>query len=68
MDTIKQKRHKRWAAAILEAQISPVNKVRKLMALGYDEGQAEMMVGGVQQGQNQMVYYEQLPDPEYGDR
>jgi Holliday junction resolvasome RuvABC DNA-binding subunit len=65
MAVIKQQRHKQWAASILQAEISPLDKVRKLVALGYDEQEAEAMVNGVQTGQNQLVYYEQLPNPEY---
>jgi Holliday junction resolvasome RuvABC DNA-binding subunit len=68
MDTTQQQRRKRWAAAILQTQLSPINKVRKLVALGYDEDQAELMVNGAQQGQGQMVYYEQLPEPVYDER
>jgi Holliday junction resolvasome RuvABC DNA-binding subunit len=64
MAVIRQRRHKRWAAAILAAEISPLDKVRKLVALGYDEDQAEALVTGAQSG-NQMVYYEQLPGPDY---
>ncbi len=66
MDTIRQRRRKRWASAILGATISPLDKVRKLVALGYDEMEADHMVNGTQAG-NHPVYYEQLPSPEYAE-
>lgn len=62
--TTKQQRLKKWAASILAANIQPLEKVRKLVAIGYDEDEAEHMVGS-QLGSEQMVYYEQLPSPEY---
>jgi hypothetical protein len=65
MAGVRQRRHKRWAAAILEAELSPLDKVRKLVALGYDETEAEALVSGTQTGVRQPLYYEQLPGPEY---
>ncbi len=66
MEIIQQRRRKRWAAHILGAAISPLDKVRKLVALGYDEAEADMMVNGIQAG-NQPLYYEQLPSPDYAE-
>lgn len=65
MTVVRQHNQRKWAAAILNADLTPIDKVRKLMALGYDDEEADLMVSGVQQSQNQMVYFEQLPSPEY---
>lgn len=65
MKSTNQQRRKKWAASILSANIRPVDKVRKLVALGYDEDDAERMVSGQLINQQQPVYYEQLPNPEY---
>jgi hypothetical protein len=56
---------RRSAAAVLESQLSALEKVRKLVALGYDEIDADALVGNLQVGPNQMIYYEQLPNPDY---
>lgn len=66
MTTLKQRRNRKWAHAVLDANLDPVNKVQKLVALGYDQEDAESMVWQAQQPSHQMVYYEQLPQPEYG--
>lgn len=65
MKVVRQQRHKKWAAEILQSELSPLDKTRKLVALGYDEEEADKMVNGIQIGLNQPVYYEQLPNPEY---
>lgn len=67
MKSIKQERRKKWAAEILESDLSSLDKVRKLVALGYEEEEADNMVNGIQTGKNQLVYYEQLPNPDYAD-
>lgn len=67
MESIKQERRKKWAAEILESDLSSLDKERKLVALGYEEEEADSMVNGAQSGKNQMVYYEQLPNPDYAD-
>ncbi len=67
MESIKQERRKKWAAEILESDLSSLDKVRKLVALGYEEEEADNMVNGIQMGKNQLVYYEQLPNPDYAD-
>ncbi len=67
MESIKQERRKKWAAEILESDLSSLDKVRKLVALGYEEEEADNMVNGIQTGKNQLVYYEQLPNPDYAD-
>jgi Holliday junction resolvasome RuvABC DNA-binding subunit len=64
MEVVRQRRRKQWAAAILNTGIHPLDKVRKLVALGYDEAEAEQMVNGMQIG-NQPLYYEQLPNADY---
>ncbi len=55
------------ATAILGSEASPIDKVRQLVAIGYEEEVAELMVSGVQSGQHQMLYYEQLPNADYAD-
>ncbi len=55
------------ATAILGSEAAPINKVRQLVAIGYEEEVAEFMVSGVQSGQHQMLYYEQLPQADYAD-
>lgn len=67
MESIKQERRKKWAAEILESDLSSINKVRKLVALGYEEKEADNMVNGIQTGKSQLVYYEQLPNPDYAE-
>lgn len=66
MATLKQSRNRKWAHAVLDANLDPINKVQKLVALGYEEEDAEAMVWQSQQPSHQMVYYEQLPQPRYG--
>ncbi|HUC19980.1 MAG TPA: hypothetical protein VMR98_00600 [Candidatus Polarisedimenticolaceae bacterium] len=55
------------ATTILGSEATPINKVRQLVAIGYEEEVADMMVSGVQSGQHQMLYYEQLPRADYAD-
>ncbi|TAK89737.1 hypothetical protein EPO04_01365 [Patescibacteria group bacterium] len=66
MATLKQHRNRKWAHAVLDANLDPINKVQKLVALGYEQEDAELMVWQHQEASHQMVYYEQLPQPEYG--
>ena len=56
---------RRTAAEVLGSQLSPLTKVQKLVALGYDEEDADTLVSNLQVGPNQMMYYEQLPNPDY---
>ncbi|HUC86713.1 MAG TPA: hypothetical protein VMR75_00090 [Candidatus Saccharimonadales bacterium] len=53
------------ANQVLGSQLSPLDKVRKLVALGYDEDDADTLVTNSQVGTSQMMYYEQLPTPDY---
>ncbi len=55
------------AAAILESELSPLDKVRGLVSLGYEEEIADFMVAGAQSGRNQMLYYEKLPQADYAE-
>jgi hypothetical protein len=64
--TKKLMRHEQ-AGRILESGISPINKVQKLVSLGYEEEMADIMVSGTQVGPAQSMYYEQLPAPDYAD-
>ena len=63
MDTTTRHNRQRWAAQILDTSLSPINKIQKLVALGYEQEEAEAMVSGIQSGG--MIYYEQLPYPDY---
>ena len=65
MAAVRQARQQKWAAHILGSGLTPLNKVRKLVALGYDEEAADMMVTGAQVGPSQAMFYEHLPRPEY---
>ena len=67
MATTHYAQRRRSAAQILESALTPLDKIQKLVALGYEEIDAEAMVASSQLGPNQMVYYEQLPDPEYDE-
>lgn len=58
-------RRRKWAVQILASDTAPIEKVRKLVALGYDEEDADTMVSGAQAGPAQSMYYEQLPRPDY---
>jgi len=60
-----QSLEQRQANQILESQLPPLEKVRKLIALGYDEDDADTLVANAQVGARQMIYYEQLPNPDY---
>ena len=67
MAVVRQARRRQWAAQILDSGLSPLDKVRKLVALGYDEEAADAMVSGAQVGPAMSMYYEQLPKPDYAD-
>jgi Holliday junction resolvasome RuvABC DNA-binding subunit len=60
-----QRSQQRLANQALESELPPLEKVRKLVALGYEEDDAETLVTNLQAGRNQMIYYEQLPRPDY---
>lgn len=60
-----QRSQRRMANQVLGSQLSPLDKVRKLVALGYDEDDADTLVTNSQVGTSQMMYYEQLPTPDY---
>ena len=67
MTTQQRQKRRKWATGVLESALTPLDKVRKLIALGYEEIDAEAMVTSLQMGSGQMVYYEQLPSPEYDE-
>lgn len=67
MEIIKQERRKKWAVEILESDLSSLDKERKLVALGYEEEEADNMVNGIYTNKNQLVYYEKLPNPDYAE-
>ena len=67
MTTAKRAQRRKSATSILESAQAPLDKVRKLVALGYEEIDAEAMVTDLQVGYGQMIYYEQLPSPEYDE-
>jgi uncharacterized protein YoaH (UPF0181 family) len=50
---------------ILESQVAPVEKMRQLMAIGYGEEEAALLVEQHEAGTRQPVYYEQLPEAAY---
>lgn len=54
-----------WAAKILESDLDALAKARKLIALGYDEEEADALVTRSQFSGRQPVYYEQLPPADY---
>jgi hypothetical protein len=63
-----QRSQQRQANQVLESQLPPLEKVRKLVALGYEEDDADTLVANAQVGPShpsQMIYYEQLPNPDY---
>jgi hypothetical protein len=62
---VQRAARRKSAAKILESQVTPLDKIRRLVALGYEEIDADAMVASLQVGPNQMMYYEQLPEPEY---
>lgn len=68
MAVVKQARRRKWAAQILDSGLTPLDKVRRLVALGYDEQAADAMVSGAQVGFGASMYYEQLPGPDYSER
>ncbi len=53
------------ALDVLHSGAAPLEKVRQLVAMGYDELDADELVSSVQVKPNQMLYYEQLPTPDY---
>lgn len=56
-----------WAAKILESDLDALAKARKLVALGYDNEEADELVMRSQFGSGHPVYYEQLPNADYAD-
>jgi hypothetical protein len=54
-------------AAILSSQSDALTKARRLIALGYDEEEAEELVELSLIGRYQSIYYEQLPGATYAD-
>lgn len=67
MTAIKRAMSDVQATTILGSEAAPIEKVRQLVSIGYEEEVAELMVTGVQSGQHQMLYYEQLPQADYAD-
>jgi Holliday junction resolvasome RuvABC DNA-binding subunit len=65
MAAVSKKSERKWAVQILESGLTPLSKVRKLVALGYAEEAADEMVTEAQVGPSQAMFYEQLPRPEY---
>jgi len=59
---------KQSAKNVLRSDMTPLNKVRKLIALGYDETDADTMVSSLTANPNQMAYYERLPNPDYEEK
>lgn len=55
---------RRQANNILDSQLPPLDKVRRLIALGYDEDDADALVAN-HEFQGPALYYERLPNPEY---
>jgi hypothetical protein len=67
-ETLKRERQ---LEEILLSDDVPITKVRKIMAMGVDETDAEDIVSSYQAGQNAPVYYERLDfddDLELSDR
>lgn len=56
-----------WAAKILESDLDALAKARKLVALGYDNEEADELVMRSQLGSGHPVYYEQLPNADYAE-
>jgi len=67
MATTRPARRRQGAARILGSGTTPLNKVRKLVALGYDEAAADDMVTNAQVGPSMAMFYEHLPKPEYDE-
>jgi hypothetical protein len=65
---VRQPRGKKWAGHILASELSPLNKVQKMVALGYDESEAENLVTEHMMSLSRSNYYERIPDPEYDVR
>jgi hypothetical protein len=63
----KQAHGRTSALDILHSSATPLDKVRQLVAMGYDELDADQLVSSLQVGPNQMLYYEQLPSPDYNE-
>jgi len=63
----KQGYGRKTALDILHSSAAPLDKVRQLVAMGYDELDADQLVSSVQVGPSQMLYYEQLPNPDYNE-
>lgn len=67
MAATRPARRRQGAARILGSGATPLNKVRKLVALGYDEESADDLVVNAQVGPSQAMFYEHLPKPEYDE-
>ena len=67
MAATRHKRRRQGAAEILSSEAAPLNKVRKLIALGYDESAADSLVTNAQVGPSMSMFYEHLPKPEYDE-
>jgi hypothetical protein len=65
---VRQSRSKKWAGHILASELSPLNKVQKMVALGYGEEEAEALVTEHMMSLSRSNYYERLPEPEYDIR
>lgn len=65
MATTRHIRKRQGAAEILGSGTTPLDKVRKLVALGYEESAADGMVVSAQVGPSQAMFYEHLPKPDY---
>ncbi len=63
--TMQPHMRRQAAAKILRSDLSALQKVRQLVALGYDEADADSLVSSSQVSQNNLLYYEQLPNPDY---
>lgn len=68
MATARNARTRQGAAEILGSGTTPLDKVRKLVALGYDESAADGLVVNAQVGPSQAMFYEHLPNPEYDEK
>ncbi|HVE80728.1 MAG TPA: hypothetical protein VNA68_01125 [Candidatus Dormibacteraeota bacterium] len=55
----------RAGGILADRTIAPIEKLRRLIALGYEEEDAEAMVEQQISGQQHMVYYESLPTDNY---
>ncbi|HSX41122.1 MAG TPA: hypothetical protein VLF21_00585 [Candidatus Saccharimonadales bacterium] len=67
MEGTAERRHRlaQWAAKILDSDLDALAKARKLVALGYDDAEADELVMRSQFAAQQPVYYEQLPNADY---